>query len=416
MTLSSQRKGERDALPLSDSDAPHHNAELTNQFFYTTMNTLDAAIPRILSQGLVALRENAVMASLVNRDYGEDARQKGSSVDVPIPSAMGDAEDVVPSNANPQGEDVTPRFVSIKLDKWKQKNFYLTDKDIQEVMQGYQNLQITEAARSLANAVDKDLLALYKKVWGVAGVGGQTPFQTVSGVAPYPAYMGLGVARDARKVLNRQLAPTGDRYMVLDVDAEANATALADFASADRSADDQVITEGRIGRKLGFDWQMDQNILSHTNTVAGTITTSGGTNLAGAQVMAVTGATAAPAEGDVVYVAGDAQPYVVGKNATLTSWPVSPRLRTDLADGSAVTPAEDGVVNLAFHRDAFALAIRPLSDIDGLGNRIETFVDDKSGIPLRLEISRQNKQTTFSFDLLYGVECVRPEYAVRLLG
>lgn len=379
-------------------------------------NILDAAIPRILAQGLVALRENAVMASLVNKDFGEDARQKGSSVDVPIPSAMGEAEDVVPSGDNPQGEDVTPRFVPIKLDRWKQKNFFMTDRDIQEVMAGYQNLQVTEAARSLANAVDKDLLSLYKKVYGVAGVAGQTPFQAVSGAAPYPAYMGLGAARDARKVLNRQLAPTGNRYMVLDVDGEANATALADFASADRSADAQVITEGRIGRKLGFDWQMDQNVLSHTNTVAGTITTSGGTNLAGAQVLTVTGATAAPAEGDAIYVAGDTQAYVVGKNATLTSWPVSPKLRTNLANGSAITPVEDGVMNLAFHRDAFALAIRPLADIDGLGNRIETFVDDVSGIPLRLEISRQNKQTTFSFDILYGFECVRPEYAVRVLG
>lgn len=376
-------------------------------------NSLDAAIPRILAQGLKALRENAVMAQIVNRSFDVDAQREGASVDVPIPSAMGEADDVTPSVNNASGQDVTPKFVPVKLNRWKKKDFYMTDKDLKEVMGGYFNLQVTEAARSIANAIDKDLLGLYKGVWGVSGLAGQTPFQYEDSQA---LYKGLAPARDARKILNRQLAGTSDRRIVLDVDSEANATALPQFTSASDSGSDTTIKEGMIGRKLGFDWYMNQNVLTHDTQAAGTITTSGTGNTFGGSILTVAGCTTAPVEGDVFKIAGDTQYYVVQAGSTTGSWKIAPALRATFASGTAITVVADHVVNLAFHKDAFALAVRPLLDVDPLGNRIETFTDDVSGLTMRLEISRQNKQTLFSFDVLYGVALVRPECACRILG
>lgn len=375
-------------------------------------NTLDAAVPRILAQGLKALRENSIMAQLVNRSFDSDARQLGSSVDVPIPSALGVADDVVAGPANSNGTDLAPKFVPIKLNKWKKKEFYMTDRDILEVMDGYFNIQVTEAARSLANSIDKDLLNLYKGVWGVAGTPGQTPFQYEDAQAPHK---GLASARDARKVLNRQLTPMEDRRIVLDVESEANATSLAQFTNALAAGSDETIREGNIGRKLGFDWFMNQNILTHTTAAAGTITTSG-VNLAGATTLNVSGVTTVPAEGDVFTIAGDFQQYTVLPGSTAAAWLIAPALRIPAPANSAVTVVPSHTVNLAFHKDAFALAVRPLQDIDPLGNRIETYTDDVSGLTMRLEISRQNKRTMFCFDILYGVGLVRPECACRIMG
>jgi hypothetical protein len=42
--------------------------------------------------------------------------------------------------------------------------------------------------------------------------------------------------------------------------------------------------------------------------------------------------------------------------------------------------------------------------------------DPESGLSMRLEISRQYKQTVWEFDILWGVALVRPEWAVRLIG
>jgi hypothetical protein len=377
-------------------------------------NLLEAVIPRILSGGMVAFRENSVMSLLVNRNFDSDARQKGSSVDVPIPSTMGEARDVIPSKLAPDTADLSPQFIPIKLDQWKYQAFRLTDKEIYEIMNGYQNLQVAEAAKSLANSVDKYLLSLYKGVYGIAGLAGNTPFQENTGT---PAvYKGMGAGRDARKVLNRQLTPVSDRRILLDVESEANATALPEFLNADKAGTDVTIKEGIIGRKLGFDWFMSQNVLTHETGAAGTITTTGASNLKGVKVLTVTGASAAPIEGDVFTIAGDPYPYVVGKDATTTSWPITPALRQDAPAASAITVVGDHVVNMAFHRDAFALAVRPLNDVIPAGSMIETFTDDMTKITMRLEVTRENKQTLFTFDILFGAAVIRPEGACRILG
>ena len=63
------------------------------------------------------------------------------------------------------------------------------------------------------------------------------------------------------------------------------------------------------------------------------------------------------------------------------------------------------------------MASRPLSDPMGAGgNMFATAVDPVSGIALRLEMSRQYKQTTWSFDILGGANVIRREYGVKIAG
>ena len=96
-----------------------------------------------------------------------------------------------------------------------------------------------------------------------------------------------------------------------------------------------------------------------------------------------------------------------------------PPLRTAVATASALVigaAATAYVPNLVFHRDAFAFASRPLADIRGLGNVIQTQVDPVTGIALRLEVSRQYRQTTFSYDVLYGCNVPRPEFIAKIKG
>ena len=86
----------------------------------------------------------------------------------------------------------------------------------------------------------------------MVGTPGQTPF--VGSVQD---------ATEARKLLNKQLAPRGDRRAVLDFDAEANALALPQFSDADKVGDSGVKIEGEIGRKFGVDWFADDGVVTH---------------------------------------------------------------------------------------------------------------------------------------------------------
>jgi hypothetical protein len=76
-------------------------------------------------------------------------------------------------------------------------------------------------------------------------------------------------------------------------------------------------------------------------------------------------------------------------------------------------------MGLIMHRDAVALAMRPLSKnglVLGAGSHLMAVSDPETGLSLRLEVSRQYKQTVWEFDVLWGVAVVRPELGIRLYG
>jgi len=383
-------------------------------------NTLTEVIPQLLAQGLVALRENAIMARLVNTQYSPQPGVKGSTIDVPIPSAV-TANDVVPATTGQAVTAVVPTSVSIAVDQWKEAAFTLTDQEQTQVVDGTIPMQATEAVKSLANAVDDYVLGKYVGIYGFGGVAGTTPFAS-----------NLSEVVGARKELHRQLTDPNPRYVVIDEDAEANAIQLSNFLQAEQRGDTQGIINGLIGRKLGADWHLDQNIPTHT---AGTAVNGSSTKVfaittevaAAGTTMAIdaTTLTGTVIQGDVFKVTGVAGCYTVTNTTAVTASgneatgiTFTPGARAAFADNAVVTIQDDHVVNLIFHRDCFALATRALADDNAneLGSLVRSETDPKSGLTLRLEVSRQHKQTRFAYDILYGAALVRPEFGARILG
>ena len=371
-------------------------------------NTLTAVIDKLLASGLLALRQQAIMPRLVNRRYEVLAGARGTSIDVPIPSAIAAAV-VAPAAVPPSTADIVPTSVSIALDQWYEAPFYLTDKEQLEVMDGLIPMQASEAVKALANQVDTDILGKYTKVYGFAGVAGTTPFAV--DVAEY---------LDARKTLNKQLSPMDERAVVLDVDAEAKAINLRAFQDASFRGDVEGIINGQIGRKLGAVWVMDQNVKTHVSAATGYLVNNGAGYAIGIATIVIDTGSNAFVVGDIVSFAGHSQTYVItvatgGPPNTGISF--NPPLVAAIVDNAAITCRATHVVNLNFHRDAFALASRPLeaSDPFGLG-RFQVAIDPVSGLALRFEVSREHKRTRFCYDILWGSQCVRPELACRIAG
>jgi hypothetical protein len=371
-------------------------------------------MPKIIARGLMALREQCVMPQLVNADYSKDAEMVGATIDVPVPTAQ-TVSDVTPSNTAPAPANITPTTVQISLNKWKKSDFHLTDKQIKEIEadKNFFPMQIGEALRALANQVNADIHAEYTGIYGFVGTPGVTPFASDTAAAV-----------QARKVLNQQLCPLNNRRGVLNFDAEANALALAAFADADKAGENMVKLEGKIGRKYGLDWYADDQVVTHTAGVPGGTPLVNGAASAGATSVAIDGGgvTGTYKKGDIVTFAGHSQTYALTADVTLDgsgvgTLPISPALTANVADNAAVTLKASHVVNLAFHRDAFAFANRPIADTEFKGgNEFMQVTDPQTRITLALEISRQYKQTVWEFSLLYGVKLVRPELGVRIAG
>lgn len=386
-------------------------------------NNFAALMPLILSRSLLHLREQVRMPRLVNSDYSSEAAEKGDTIDVKIPQAR-NASAVTPSNTSPDPAEETPVTVQVPLDQWYHSDFKLSDKDMKEIAtrEHFVPMQTVESVRALANQVNQHLMSQYVGIYGFVGTPGTTPFNATTKTTD---------AINARKVLHQQLCPRDMRRAVMDYDSEANALALDAFADASQAGENLVKIEGEIGRKFGIDWYTDDHVPTHT---AGTITTGLSTKAATSQAVglksvvcttaASTGACALK-QGDIITFAGDSQTYVLTADATEASaatdvtLSIEPGLKVAKSGGEAVTVKGDHVANLVFHPNAFAFAMRPLASGDsarGLGNEIMSMQDPATGIVLRLEVSRQFKQTVWDLDILWGSKLVRPELACRIAG
>jgi len=398
-------------------------------------NTLINIMHKILAGALSTLRERAIMPRLVNSSFSTEAARKGETIDVPIPTAVS-VSNVAPASTPPTPTDTTPDLVQVPLDQWKKSDpFYLTDKDMVEVDKNehFLPMQVGEAVKALANTINIHLHAQYQQtdrgIFGYHGTAGTTPFGSdVKG------------ATQSRKILHQQLCPREDRRGVVDFDAEAQMLELSAFSDAEKIGGSTVKLQGEIGEKFGILWAADDHVATHT---AGAFTTgtpiTSGTAAIGTDTVTIddTAFTGTVENGDIISFAGHTQTYCVIDNAAspefagaplgtytaaanqITLLKFFPKLKTAVADAEAITLRATHVLNLIFHRDAFAFAMRPLmgaiADVV-IGSRLATMQDPVTGLVLRLEVSRQYKQTVWELDALYGAQLVRAELAMRLAG
>lgn len=379
-------------------------------------NNIENLTPQILGSILEVLREACVMPNLVNNSYSAEAAAQGAVIDINDLDDMA-AFDITPGNY-PAAEvlsDVKAQQKNLTLNKFKAVTFNMTDKELKEVQEGTRPRAIEKAVKALANAINADIFSLYKEVYQVVGAPGVTPFGTST-----------VEAQQASRVLTSALADNDERRMVLDPFGYANALGLNVLQKVNESGSSEALREAQITRALGFDWYQDQQVLTHTRTAPATARVKT-TAAAGATTLIVeaTGGggdlATAPAIGEVFTIAGQTQQYVVTAFTTNTptggtTLTISPALVAEATAEAAVTFVASHVANLAFHREAFAFASRPLLDLEAPGSIIQPLTDPVSGLAMRFEIQRQWKRTIFSLDCLYGVRAVRPQLACRVAG
>ena len=211
---------------------------------------------------------------------------------------------------------------------------------------------------------------------------------------------------------------------MLDPSAEAAFLELSNILQVDQSGSQDALVRGSLGRKLNIQWYMDQNVQTvtpGTGWVTGWAASTASAAV-GDTTINLINATAAGTivVGDLFAVGGNDYVVTVAATASATVARLvtfTPALKTAVDTGAAITVVGAAYTNnLVLHRDAMAWASRPLSDLAGVGNLITSQVDPKSGVALRLEVSRQFKQTTYSFDVLGGSNIIRAALGGKLLG
>jgi hypothetical protein len=381
-------------------------------------NTLGVYNPIFYAQEALILVEKALgMAARVHRGFDEERRSfgKGEVINIRKPSVL------TVSNAPATAEDLSTETVALNLNYWRETKFKLTDKELAFTGERIINDHIRPAAYALADDVDQKLVALYTDIPWYDDLTG-TP--TVADIT------------EPRKVLFDNSVPLDDPAMLhymINGSLEAGFLGLSAFSQNQGAGDVGVSTQlrGTLGTKFGAEIFANQNTPSHTKgtcddtalKVGAGGASEGDTTI---DLLAVdAGVTGTLVAGDVLEIAGDTQKYAVTALNTaaanaFTAVAITPALSMDHAADVAVTAVLDNhVSNLMFHRNAFALATAPLSEMGSeLGAKIAVVQDPVTGLALRSRVYYvgNSSEVHVAIDILYGVKTLDPNLAVRGRG
>lgn len=376
-------------------------------------NTLSVYDPIFYAQeGLIQLEKALGMAGRVYRGYDKSPQQKGSTITIPVPATFS-AQDA-PGN----DQSLTASSVSISLDYWREVKFALSDKELTFTTEKIINDHIRPAAYALADDVDQKLATLYKDLYLFGGTPASTPD-------------GIDDITGARKLLQDNAAPDdGNRHFMIDTAAEEKFLQLAAFNTnaGAPAATQEVLMRGSIGTRFGIEFFANQNTPSHTtngNLTAGTaLQTNAQPGLAkNAAVLKDSGGSLAGTikAGTVFTVNGDTQTYVITEDATaaanLCSIKFEPATKVNWSASAAVTLKAAHVANLCFHKNCFALAMAPLSEMGNqLGAKIATVTYNGLALRSRLWYDGDTSSVKVGLDVLFGLKTLDRRLGVRWAG
>lgn len=345
-------------------------------------------------------------------------------------------------------EPIREQLVPIAINTLWGQDLEITDQDLTLTIDRFGERYVEPACQTIANAVDGDLCDQYLNIFSTVGTPGTVP-------TSLSTYTAAGVK------LANLACPPGMRSVVVNPDMEANVLGFAsNIFNPAKTISEQYMT-GKMGTAVGFKWSMDQNIGRQTvGTLTGSTPIISGANQSGAAITTSGWAvsTAVLNQGDTVQFAGvnSVNPIsyrdtgkladflitanVISDGGGLATLPISPDINFDgtspfqtvvagpadaavirvystLAANFANITGQSTAQALAFHRDAFCLAIVK-QELPGGMEWSEFAANPKQSLWIRLVRGYSildNKKYT-RFDVLGGVKTIRPELACRICG
>ena len=361
------------------------------------------------SEAIIWLQKALGMAGRVHRGYDKSPQQQGSTISISRPSTF-------TALAAPQtAQAINAGEVQIVLDQWYEVKFALTDKELTYTTEKIVTDHIMPAAYAIADKIDQQLTALYKDIpWSNTN---SSPLAAADITAN-------------RRILNVNQAPTDFRHLMLSPTQEEEALNLAAFSQQQGAGQQGVDTQmrGTLGMKYGFETFMNQNVQTHTTGVSadatGALTVAGTKGDTAISFDSVTSGGTFK-KGDSFVIAGNSQRYVFTADFTATGGaktdaPIFPALVQDYDNLSVVTiTLLSGEQGIGFHRNAFALAMAPLSEAgNGVGASIATVTDPVTNLSLRARRFYVGDTSTnyISIDALWGIKTLDPNLACRLVN
>ena len=382
-------------------------------------NTFTGLIQVMYAAMQVVSRERVGFIGAVSMEALAERAGLNQPITSPIVGEEANA-DIVPGNVSPEGTDLNPTMVELRISKQRKQSFHLTGEEYMSLMSSgtwapITQARIEQAIRKLVNEVEADLAAEYVYASRAYGTAGTAPFGTANDLSDLTQTM---------RILDDNGAPMSGRSLVLSSAANANLLGKQPaFHKVNEAGTDMMrrraLYEMEFGAYVGVSRQLKEHVASAA--LAGVMLNGG--EPVGETALVVDGAGSSETQkaGDFVTLAGDESKYVIAADAAASFTTLNigkPGLQEAGGDNTAITGnTANYVPSVAFSRDAIHLAMRlPALPPEGDMGTHMSLPDPYSGMMFELSHYPQYRQASYEIAACWGVLSPNPQHMALLLG
>lgn len=322
-----------------------------------------------------------------------------------------------PAMAIPAGDDQTIATDTLTIGQVANVRIPLRGEDVRKLenVESYQQViddMFAQAFRVIVNQIEAHTATVaYKGSSRAVGTAGTTPFATT-----------INLVNSVRQILKDNGAPVEDMglSLVMNTAAGTNLRNLTNLYKANEAGTDQTLRKGALLTLSNFALRESAGIVTTTAGTGANYVTSGSTAVGVTDIALVTG-TGTVLAGDVVTFAADAvNKYVVGTGVAApgTISLNRPGARVVIATANALTVGAAYTANVAFHRNAIELVMRPPAmpvGGDAARDRM-TLSDPVSGLVFEIALYLGYGMNMIDITTYYQAKVWKPEFVATLMG
>ncbi len=366
---------------------------------------------------VVGREQVGIIPSITINGDGSERAAKGDKVRSHFTRPVTVNTNYGPSMTIPEGVDQTVDTKYLTMEEFANVPIPWTGEDVRHVNNGsgFETIygdQIAQAMRAIVNHIEAYLWTMaYKESSRAIGTAGTTPFAS-----------NFNEVAEIRQILVDNGCPMNNEVsLVINTSAGTKLRNLAQLQKANEAGGTELLRQGTLLDLQQIMIKESAGVGRHTKGTGASYLTNllAGYNIGDGTIAADTGSGTILA-GDVVTFAADtANKYVVGTALSGGSFALNdPGLRAAVPDNNAITVGNNYTGNLAFHRRAIELAVRPPAEPTGGDAAVDKMIvqDPWTGMAFEIAAYKGYMKAMFDVRAVFGGKVWKKEFLSTLLG
>lgn len=270
---------------------------------------------------------------------------------------------------------------------------------------------IAQAMRKIVNTIESYVgTIVYKGSSRAVGTAGTTPFAS-----------NHNTINSVRQILVDNGCPLDDVSLVINSSAGVNLRNLSHLYKVNEAGTDELARQGILLDISGIKIRESAGVASHTKgTGTSYLINNASGEVVGETVLTLDTGSGTIIAGDILTHASDStNKYVVASALASNDVTIAkPGLLIAAANNDAVAVGNNYTANVAFHRNAVELVVRPPAMPYGGDAAVDrmTVVDDKSGLVFDFALYKGYGMNSLEVTCFYDAKVWKSEFVATLLG